>query len=532
MVASSPLLAFLLVVALSSSLLFSVSDAQLPAFGAAVLRGSYLFPQALGYITFGQTAGVTSTSISITIVRGLPAGIYALHVHQYGDLTSGIGVSNISTGIVGSHFNPYISPHSCDPNGGYADKHVGDIGNLTVGNTLPVTLTFKSSLIDLSYSNSSIIGRAVILHDSYDHCVQPTGNAGTPIIAGVVGIGNPYLNPYYPSDLPTPTSTTTNAASLPLTYSNDANTSPNVNYGFSPTQSAVAVLYPNSSSLDTVQQAGGVVRFSPSTTTPGAMDVTITIRGLTPNSIHGFHVHLYGDDFDSSTPPYTPRAGSYEGSDHFANAGGHFNPYGNPHALPPNGTRHEGDLGNVTADGEGNVNEVKTSALLDVLMWNTSIIGRAVIVHLLPDTGAQPTGAAGDRLMAGIIGLSSLAGDASMKQDFTPFPITPGGGGGGGGGGSTASYMGSSSSTGDDVAADKEDDYIAAAVVIVLLIAVLVVVGMYVRFSYAKYDKPCFLCDCGGCMKHYCGGKTDAQAPYGAEEDGSATSGRYGAIRD
>lgn len=107
---------------------------------------------------------------------------YALHVHNWGDLTSSLGSKNISTAVdgVGSHFNPFNAPHGCDMPGTFQSKHVGDIGNYT-SNKDTTFNTFKSTLADLSYTNRSIIGRSVILHQSYDHCTGPAGDAGTPI---------------------------------------------------------------------------------------------------------------------------------------------------------------------------------------------------------------------------------------------------------------------------------------------------------------------------------------------------------------
>ena len=86
----------------------------------------------------------------------------------------------VSTSIRVSSFNPFNASHGCDNPGTFSTKHVGDIGNYSVDSGTPFNL-FSSVLMDLAYTNRSIIGRSVILHESYDHCVQPTGAAGTPI---------------------------------------------------------------------------------------------------------------------------------------------------------------------------------------------------------------------------------------------------------------------------------------------------------------------------------------------------------------
>ena len=163
------------------------------------------------------------------------------------------------------------------------------------------------------------------------------------VVQGVIGIANPYLNAWFSKlpNMPTPTATTKNLAALPLVAS--AVTDPNVQYGITTAQSAVATMYPLGKT-GVVQQPVGVVRFGPMADNTVGANVAITIRYLTPNTTHGIHVHAFGDDFDGSFSPYTPTPGHYNGTDNFANAGSHWNPYGVPHGLPENGTRHEGDL--------------------------------------------------------------------------------------------------------------------------------------------------------------------------------------------
>ena len=156
--------------------------------------------------------------------------------------------------------------------------------------------------------------------------------------------------------------------------------------------------------------------------------------------------------------------------------------------------------GNITADANGNVDVVLTSVLIDFLSPNTSIIGRAVIVHALPDDGSQPTGAAGNRILAGIIGLSSNNYMTNQQSDFTPFPVSPPA----------------------DTTTDNAEYAVVAAIVVAILVVVLIA-AMYVRYSYARYDKFMECCDCGGCLRFYCGGS--------APKPDEPVSG-YGTLRD
>ena len=114
--------------------------------------------------------------------------------------------------------------------------------------------------------------------------------------------------------------------------------------------------------------------------------VTAHIRGLKPGD-HGLHIHESGD---CSAP---------DGS----SAGGHFNPDNQPHGAPDSPKRHVGDLGNITANEDGFAVYDKFDALLK-LEGESSIIGRAVIVHADPDDFVtQPTGNAGGRIGCGVI---------------------------------------------------------------------------------------------------------------------------------
>ena len=113
-------------------------------------------------------------------------------------------------------------------------------------------------------------------------------------------------------------------------------------------------------------------------------------RNLEPGSTHGFHIHTYGD--------CTAADGT--------SAGGHYNPEGYDHGLPPDQPRHAGDLGNVTANDQGQATLELTVSNISVAGVKNPIIGRGVILHAQKDDGGQPTGNAGARLACGVIGVS------------------------------------------------------------------------------------------------------------------------------
>ena len=151
------------------------------------------------------------------------------------------------------------------------------------------------------------------------------------------------------------------------------------------------------------------------------------LRGLKPNSLHGIHIHQYGD------------ARSSDGS----SAGGHYNPGQKQHALPPQDQesdllpeeakqktgeggeqqdkiiseqRHSGDMGNIKADEQGNATKTITLHGISLHGEEHPIIGRAVVVHGNPDIGVEPSGSAGPRIGLGIIGAANPEAEAPIQS--------------------------------------------------------------------------------------------------------------------
>ncbi|MCI0697109.1 superoxide dismutase family protein [candidate division KSB1 bacterium] len=144
---------------------------------------------------------------------------------------------------------------------------------------------------------------------------------------------------------------------------------------------AVAVLHPTQGNT-----AQGVVTF---TKEEGGIHVIAKLTGV-PKGEHGFHIHEFGD------------CSAADGT----SAGGHFNPTSMQHAGPMAEKRHVGDLGNVTADDQGNVSLDYVDKHL-AFMGPNSIIGYAVILHAnADDFTTQPTGNAGGRIACGVIGVA------------------------------------------------------------------------------------------------------------------------------
>ncbi|MBB5351706.1 Cu-Zn family superoxide dismutase [Haloferula luteola] len=132
----------------------------------------------------------------------------------------------------------------------------------------------------------------------------------------------------------------------------------------------------------------------------GGVEITARIGGLEPNSKHGIHIHEFGDITATDA----------------TSAGGHFNPEHHDHALPETAERHAGDLGNLVADEDGNATLSLTVENLSLTRGDHPIVGRAVIIHEKVDDGGQPTGNAGARIGAGVIGVSAPAEDSDTAM--------------------------------------------------------------------------------------------------------------------
>jgi Cu-Zn family superoxide dismutase len=144
---------------------------------------------------------------------------------------------------------------------------------------------------------------------------------------------------------------------------------------------AVAVLHPTDGF-----DAKGTVYF---TAVENGVQVTAEISGLSEGN-KGFHIHQYGD--------CTAANGT--------SAGGHFNPEGMDHAGPTDAIRHIGDMGNITANAQGNA----MIDYVDKTIHINMILGRGVIVHNgEDDLSSQPSGAAGPRVACGVIGVASAS---------------------------------------------------------------------------------------------------------------------------
>jgi Cu-Zn family superoxide dismutase len=139
----------------------------------------------------------------------------------------------------------------------------------------------------------------------------------------------------------------------------------------------------------------GVVRFTEDLET-NQVRIDLVIKGLNPNSLHGFHVHEAGDLTDKCTSMCA-----------------HFNPYGKTHGCPGMKERHAGDLGNLKTNSKGEAIYTFYDDVIKLRGTKCNIIGRGLIIHSDPDDCGQggnaeslKTGNAGKRIACAVIGYS------------------------------------------------------------------------------------------------------------------------------
>lgn len=128
-----------------------------------------------GQATFVESDGGVEVTIT---AEGLSPGDHGWHVHAKGDCSAPDATS------AGDHFNPENKKHG-GPEA--AEHHAGDFGNLNAGKDGKATKTFTMKGVTLGEGETSLVGKALIVHEKKDDLKsQPSGNAGARIACGVI----------------------------------------------------------------------------------------------------------------------------------------------------------------------------------------------------------------------------------------------------------------------------------------------------------------------------------------------------------
>ena len=112
-------------------------------------------------------------------IQGASPGLHAIHIHAYGDCSAPDGKS------AGGHWNPTDVAHG---KWGEGEYHLGDIGNITVGEDGTGRITLTTDLWEIGTgSDIDVVGKSIIIHaDADDFVSQPSGAAGARIGCGVI----------------------------------------------------------------------------------------------------------------------------------------------------------------------------------------------------------------------------------------------------------------------------------------------------------------------------------------------------------
>lgn len=155
--------------------LFTGADAPAPQQAIAVI-GPTSGNSMSGTATFTQMGDQIALVVDI---MGASPGLHAVHIHQYGDCSSGDGKS------AGGHWNPTGVAHG---KWGEGEFHLGDLGNISVGEDGTGSIELTTDLWEMGTgSDIDIVGRGIIVHAGADDFTsQPSGAAGARIGCGAI----------------------------------------------------------------------------------------------------------------------------------------------------------------------------------------------------------------------------------------------------------------------------------------------------------------------------------------------------------
>ncbi|BES98298.1 Superoxide dismutase [Cu-Zn] [Nesidiocoris tenuis] len=121
-------------------------------------------------------------------VTGLTHGEHGMHIHEFGDLTSGCSSA-------GAHLNPHNKQHGGRED---EDRHLGDLGNIVANAQGVAKFNMEDKLMSL-YGVHSILGRSLVVHadrddlgkNRMDEKSRTTGNSGQRVGCSVIALAQP-----------------------------------------------------------------------------------------------------------------------------------------------------------------------------------------------------------------------------------------------------------------------------------------------------------------------------------------------------
>ena len=134
---------------------------------------------APGVVIAGQAEFIPTQDgvLAKVTIENAPPGVHGIHVHQKGDC------SDIPGKSMGEHFAPAGNPHGLP---GQPAHHLGDMGNVNVDAQGKGELEIELKDAKLDDGPTSLLGKALVLHEKEDIGAQPSGDSGTPIGCAVI----------------------------------------------------------------------------------------------------------------------------------------------------------------------------------------------------------------------------------------------------------------------------------------------------------------------------------------------------------
>ena len=134
--------------------------------------------ESVGEVTLVQT---THGVLFRLVVKGLPAGEHAVHVHTAGKCEPPFDSA-------GGHFNPEAKKHGLEAVDG---AHAGDMPNLHVPQSGELSVEVVNSAVSLEKGKPNSLfdndGSSLVIHaQADDYKSDPAGNAGDRIACGVI----------------------------------------------------------------------------------------------------------------------------------------------------------------------------------------------------------------------------------------------------------------------------------------------------------------------------------------------------------
>lgn len=148
----------------------SAATASLASKSSSTVTGSASATRVGGVVTL------------VVTVSGATPGEHGIHIHQTGDCSAPDAAS------AGAHWNPDAHDHGSGAADAGASSHLGDLGNILIGEDGKGTLTVAKPEWTLGDGAATdVLGHALVVHAAVDDlATQPSGNSGGRQACGVI----------------------------------------------------------------------------------------------------------------------------------------------------------------------------------------------------------------------------------------------------------------------------------------------------------------------------------------------------------